>query len=157
MKLLVVLPRFPYPLEKGDKLRAYHQLRVLSQQHEIYLFALSDKEIPAASMEALKPFCKDIRVGKLNIFTKLWNSMLALFKGWPIQCGYFFRKKAKKDLWRFADELNPDAVYVQMVRTVPYVQDLKGEKTIDYQDVLSQGMLRRAQRAPFWQKPFFLY
>lgn len=157
MKLLVVLPRFPYPLEKGDKLRAYHQLRVLSQQHEIYLFALSDKEIPAASMEALRLFCKDIRVGKLNIFTKLWNSMLALFKGWPIQCGYFFRKKAKKDLWRFAAELNPDAVYAQMVRTVPYVQDLNGEKTIDYQDVLSQGMLRRSQRAPFWQKPFFTF
>ncbi|MEJ7659312.1 MAG: hypothetical protein WKG07_06630 [Hymenobacter sp.] len=24
MKLLVLLSRFPYPLDKGDKLRAYH-------------------------------------------------------------------------------------------------------------------------------------
>ena len=157
MKLLVVLSRFPYPLEKGDKLRAYHQLRVLSQQHEIYLFALSDKEFSAESMAALTPFCKEIRVGKLTLFTKLWNSLLAFFKAWPIQCGYFYSKKAKAALQRFAVEVKPDAIYAQMVRTVPYVQDIEVEKTIDYQDVLSQGMLRRAQRAPFWQRPFFKF
>ena len=101
MRLLVVLSRFPYPLEKGDKLRAYHQLRVLSQQHEIYLFALSDKEVSAASKAALMPFCKEIRVEKFNLFTKLWNSLLAFFKGWPIQCGYFYSKKAKGALMPF--------------------------------------------------------
>ena len=155
MKLLVVLSRFPYPLEKGDKLRAYHQLRVLSRQHDIYLFALSDKAVPPASMEALKPFCKEIRVGRICWWTKLTNSLRAFFKGWPIQCGYFYSREAKKALRQFADEVKPDAIYAQLVRTVPYVQELEGEKTIDYQDVFSQGMLRRAERAPFWKKPFF--
>lgn len=155
MKLLVVLSRFPFPLEKGDKLRAYHQIRVLSQQHDIYLFALNDREVSSAARTALEPFCKEIRIGKINIFSKLWNSFLAFFKGWPIQCGYFYRNKEKKRLQHFSEEIKPDAIYAQMVRTVPYVQHLDGEKTIDYQDVLSQGMLRRARRAPFWQKPFF--
>ena len=27
MKLLMTLSRIPYPLEKGDKLRAYHQIK----------------------------------------------------------------------------------------------------------------------------------
>ena len=155
MKLLVVLSRFPYPLEKGDKLRAYHQIRVLSRQHDIYLFALSDKEVSLASMEAMKPFCKEIRVGRICWWTQLTNSLRAFFKGWPIQCGYFYSREAKRTLQQFADEVKPDAIYAQLVRTVPYVQDLEGEKTIDYQDVFSQGMLRRAQRAPFWEKPFF--
>lgn len=155
MKLLVVLSRFPYPLEKGDKLRAYHQIRVLSRQHDIYLFALSDNEVPLASMEAMKPFCQEIRVGRFYWWTKLTNSLRAFFKGWPIQCGYFYSREAKKALRQFADEVKPDMVYAQLVRTVPYVQELEGEKTIDYQDVFSQGMLRRAQRAPFWKRPFF--
>lgn len=155
MKLLVVLSRFPYPLEKGDKLRAYHQIRVLSRQHDIYLFALSDNEVPLASMEAMKPFCQEIRVGRFCWWTKLTNSLRAFFKGWPIQCGYFYSREAKKALRQFADEVKPDMVYAQLVRTVPYVQELEGEKTIDYQDVFSQGMLRRAQRAPFWKRPFF--
>ena len=155
MKLLVVLSRFPYPLEKGDKLRAYHQIRVLSRQHDIYLFALSDTEVPASSLEAMKPFCKEIRVGRICWWTKLSNSLRAFFKGWPIQCGYFYSREAKRALRQFADEVKADAIYAQLVRTVPYVQELKGDKTIDYQDVFSQGMLRRAERAPFWQKPFF--
>lgn len=155
MKLLVVLSRFPYPLEKGDKLRAYHQIRVLSRQHDIYLFALSDTEVPASSLEAMKPFCKEIRVGRICWWTKLTNSLRAFFKGWPIQCGYFYSREAKRALRQFADEVKADAIYAQLVRTVPYVQELEGEKTIDYQDVFSQGMLRRAERAPFWQKPFF--
>ena len=57
MKLLLLLSRFPYPLEKGDKLRAYHQIRVLSQKHELYLFALADQEVPSSSIEAL-PECQ---------------------------------------------------------------------------------------------------
>lgn len=155
MKLLVVLSRFPYPLEKGDKLRAYHQIRVLSRQHDIYLFALFDTEVPASSLEAMKPFCKEIRVGRICWWTKLSNSLRAFFKGWPIQCGYFYSREAKRALRQFAAEVKADAIYAQLVRTVPYVQELEGDKTIDYQDVFSQGMLRRAERAPFWQKPFF--
>jgi hypothetical protein len=45
MKLLVVLSRVPYPLEKGDKLRAYHLVSRLARRHEVYLFCLSDQRI----------------------------------------------------------------------------------------------------------------
>lgn len=155
MKLLLLLSRFPYPLEKGDKLRAYHQIRVLSQKHELYLFALADQEVPSSSIEALAPYCKQIRVGRINACSKLGNSFLALLKGMPIQCGYFFNRKAKKQLMEFVREVKPDGIYAQLVRTVPYIQEISIEKTIDYQDVFSQGMWRRALRAPFWQKPFF--
>lgn len=155
MKLLILLSRFPYPLEKGDKLRAYHQIRVLSQKHELYLFALADQQVPSSSIEALAPYCQQIRVGKINACSKLVNIFFALLKGLPIQCGYFFNRKAKKQLKDFVREVQPDNIYAQLVRTAPYVRDISIEKTIDYQDVFSQGMFRRAQRAPFWQKPFF--
>ena len=44
-KLLVVSSRFPYPLEKGDKLRLFYQLKVLSKQYEIILCSLTDVKI----------------------------------------------------------------------------------------------------------------
>jgi sugar transferase (PEP-CTERM/EpsH1 system associated) len=155
MKLLFVLSRFPYPLEKGDKLRAYHQLRILSQNHEIFLFALSDQLVPQSSMDALAPFCSKIEVGYIGNCSKLVNSFRFLLKGLPIQCGYFYRRRAKQQLLDFVEEVRPDKIYAQLVRTVPYVQEFKGYKIIDYQDVFSQGMLRRAKQAPFWQRPFF--
>ena len=52
MKLLVLLSRFPYPLDKGDKLRAFHQLRYLAGRHEICLFALSDEDVSAEALAA---------------------------------------------------------------------------------------------------------
>ena len=60
MKILVVLPRFPYPLEKGDKLRAYHQIVELSKRHEVYLFAVSHTKVSDEQRTALQP---DLSVG----------------------------------------------------------------------------------------------
>ncbi|MBC8084766.1 MAG: glycosyl transferase family 1, partial [Hymenobacter sp.] len=57
MKLLVLLSRFPFPLDKGDKLRAYHQLRHLARHHEICLFCLTDEDVPATGYAAVRPLC----------------------------------------------------------------------------------------------------
>ena len=37
MKVFVVSSRVPFPLEKGDKLRLFHQLKHLSESHEVTL------------------------------------------------------------------------------------------------------------------------
>ena len=55
MRIGVLLSRFPYPLEKGDKLRAYHQIRELSKKHDIYLCALHVGRIYAADIDQLRP------------------------------------------------------------------------------------------------------
>ena len=35
-KLLVLLSRIPYPLDKGDKLRAFHQIKDLNASYDRY-------------------------------------------------------------------------------------------------------------------------
>ena len=40
MNILVIASRVPFPLEKGDKLRLYHQLKHLSSKHTLTLCAL---------------------------------------------------------------------------------------------------------------------
>ena len=42
MKIFVLLPRIPFPLEKGDKLRAFNQIKQLAKHNEIVLCALND-------------------------------------------------------------------------------------------------------------------
>ena len=44
MKLLILTSRFPYPINKGDKLRAYYQIKELSKQFEIHLISISDQK-----------------------------------------------------------------------------------------------------------------
>ena len=73
MKILVVLPRFPYPLDKGDKLRAYHQIVELAKHHEIHLFAVSHTKVPPEQRAALEPYCKTIAIVTPSRFTAYFN------------------------------------------------------------------------------------
>ena len=62
MRLLFILPRVPYPTEKGDKLRAFHQIKQLSKHHEIILCALNDGDLHEDAIPVLKKYVKAIHI-----------------------------------------------------------------------------------------------
>lgn len=153
MKIFVLLPRFPYPLEKGDKLRAYNQIRFLSEHHDIHLCALSDIPVRAEHIAAMKPFCASIHIIRLTKITIGVNIFLAFLKGKPLQTGYFYSRKARKSIDRLIAGIKPDHIYCQLIRVAEYVRKKPFPKTIDYQDVFSEGMRRRQFSAPAYLKP----
>ena len=156
MKLLVVLSRMPYPLEKGDKLRAYHLIKRLADRHEIYLFCLSDQQIKASDEEHLRSFCKHLQVVHLPRWRILLRVITAMFSRLPFQVSYFHHQKAQHAIDRVIATFQPDHVLCQLVRTTEYVRHRYSlPKTLDYMDTLSKGMERRAENAPFHLRPFF--
>ena len=62
MKLIYLTSRFPYPINKGDKLRSYHQIKELSKQNDIYLISLSEIKVPKSSIKQLDKYCKSDNV-----------------------------------------------------------------------------------------------
>lgn len=147
MKILVVLPRFPYPLEKGDKLRAYHQIVELSKRHEIYLFCVSHTKVSDEQRAALEPYCKDIRIVHLNRVICWVNIIRNWFSSKSLQMGYWNTAHSKHVCRNFAREVKPDIVYNQMVRTMPLVARLPYPKVMDYQDALSMNTERRMEHS----------
>lgn len=144
MKILVVLPRFPYPLEKGDKLRAYNQIRSLAERgHEIYLFAVDHNAVSQDSIRHLEAFCKEIVVVKLPRFDSYKNTLRNFFASKSIQMGYWDSKKSRKAIKAFIKKVEPDVLYSQMVRTMPLVARVNVPKVMDFQDALSMNMERR--------------
>ncbi len=155
-KLIVILSRIPYPLEKGDKLRAYHQIRELSHEFRIYLFALNNTTVAIdKAKKALNPFCQEIHFIHRSKCAIGWNMMLAFLKGQPVQLGYFYTKKAHRSILKNAQRIAADYVYCQLIRTAELAKGLQGIKTIDYQDVFSKGVERRIKKAPFYLKGLF--
>ncbi len=156
MKIFVLLPRIPWPLEKGDKLRAFNQIKQLAKNNEVILCALSDKKSNKdEAFEALKPYCTSINFIDLGKISILFNMAMAFFKGVPIQCGYFYNKKAHKEIHNLIEKHKPDMIFGQLLRIAEYIRKEKTPKTIDYQDVFSMGMKRRYEIAPFYLKPIF--
>lgn len=149
MKILVVLSRIPYPLEKGDKLRAYYQIRELSKSHDVYIAALYHGKIPENAFPELSPYCRKILFLKQSRFRSALNMLRALLKGIPIQCGYFYSNRNRKRLERIIASVQPDVIYCQLFRMAEYVRNCKTSKILDYQDAFSMGLERRAERAFF--------
>ena len=152
MKLFVLLSRVPYPLEKGDKLRAYNHIRCLSKYHEIHLFCLNDADLHPEAEEKLLEFCKSVTIVKLTKGKIYAGLISALFTGLPFQSGFFFNKKVKKFLYQKICEIRPDHIFCQLIRVAEYVKDLDIPKTLDYQDVFSKGAKRMSTKASFFMR-----
>jgi sugar transferase (PEP-CTERM/EpsH1 system associated) len=153
MKILVLTSRFPYPLEKGDKLRAFHQVKELGRNHEIILASVSDQLVLPEHLDALKPFCKKIVVHQLSFVKVLRNLFLSLFSSLPFQVRYFYSKNFQRKIYEVIEKEKPDAIYCQLVRMAEYVKDVQRiPKTLDYMDAFSTGLERLSKRSSFPKK-----
>ena len=157
MKIFVLLPRIPYPLEKGDKLRAFNQIKQLAKRNEIILCALNDnpKVNEQDAFHALQPFCQSINFIKITKPQILLGLVRAFLKGLPMQCGYFYNRKAVKKIDALIAKHKPDMLFGQLLRVAEYIRYKDLPKTIDYQDIFSYGMKRRADIASFVTRPIY--
>lgn len=157
MKIFVLLPRIPYPLEKGDKLRAFNQIKQLSRRNEIVLCALNDnaKVSEQDAFRALQPYCQSINFIKISKPQIALGLVRAFMKGLPMQCGYFYNAKAAKKIDALIKKHQPDMIFGQLLRVAEYIRNKDIPKTIDYQDVFSYGMKRRADIASPLTRPVY--
>jgi sugar transferase (PEP-CTERM/EpsH1 system associated) len=156
MKILFLVSRVPFELDKGDKLRAFHQLEFLSRHHEVILFALCDEPVPAGAQAALAAFCREVVICPISRVGAVWRMTKGLPRKIPFQVAYFYHRQAQQQLDELVQRHQPDHIFCQLVRMAPYVRQYGHiPKTLDYMDAFSKGMERRMQTASFWQKPFF--
>lgn len=156
MKILYIVSRFPYPLEKGDKLRAYHQLKSLSEHNEVFLYALCDKEIPVNYIQHLEGFCSSVKTSPLSKFQLFFNLIKTTFLPIPWQVGYFYSRTAQDEIDSIISTFNPDHIFCQLLRTSEYAKKYNNiPKTLDYMDVFSKGIERRLPAIPFYAKPLY--
>ena len=157
MKIFVLLPRIPYPLEKGDKLRAFNQIKQLAKRNEIVLCALNDdpKVSEQDAFHALQPYCQSINFIRITKPQILLGLIRAFFKGLPLQCGYFYNRKAARKIDALIANHKPDMLFGQLLRVAEYIRFKNTPKAIDYQDIFSYGMKRRADIASFVTRPIY--
>lgn len=147
MKILVVLPRFPYPLEKGDKLRAFNQIKILSKTNDIYLYCVSHEPVSEEQRQALQPYCKQICVVRSPRLANYINVFRNYLYAKSLQIGYWDSKLARRRFKQFESQVQPDVIYSQMVRTMTYVSRSRRPKVMDFQDALSMNAERRMDHA----------
>lgn len=156
MRIAYITSRFPYPVEKGDKLRAFHQIKGLAREHEVHLFAITHKPLEASDIKQLEALCSSVHVYRITAFRTIINVLLALLKGLPGQVGIFFDRRARREMYSDIGKLQPDHIIAQLIRTSEYVKAMPFPKTLDYMDAFSIGMAQRKSGA-FLLRPFMYW
>ena len=155
MKIAYVTSRFPYPVEKGDKLRAFHQIRSLSRNHDVYLFALTHTPVSEEHLKPLEEYCAGIFTFLIPRYKIPFNTFRSLMNGLPFQVGYFLDPGMKKKFQSELIKLQPDHVIAQLIRTSEYVRNIPFSKTLDYMDAFSFGAKQRSIGGQILLRPFY--
>jgi sugar transferase (PEP-CTERM/EpsH1 system associated) len=154
MRIFITSSRVPYPLEKGDKLRIYHQVKELSKNNDVFLCCLQVGKVHPKAKDELMKICQHVEFIKLNKLTIFLNLFLNLFSSKPFQVAYFYQRKAQNKIDSFIKTFKPERIYAQLIRTSEYVKmQHHVPKTIDYMDSFSLGMSRRSENAAFIFRP----
>lgn len=153
MKIVVLASRFPYPLEKGDKLRLYHQLRYLAQKHKVVLVALSEEKVSASDLAALEAFCEKVHVLPLSKSLFIFRLLFGWLRGLPLQVAYFYNKALQRGIDKIIETEKPAAIYCQLIRTAYFVRAQPGLKILDYMDCFSVNTSRWAEQSKWWIRP----
>ena len=89
MRILFLTARLPYPPNRGDRLRAYHFLRVLSREHRITLLSFIDDSREVGHVAALRPFCEDIQLVRRAGWQGAAGAALGAWRPLPLQSLYY--------------------------------------------------------------------
>ena len=126
-KLLFVASRQFWPTSGGKEITLYFNCKGLCEEYgyDIYLFCFADNN---AQRDIEKPdFIKKLVYANVpstrqGIASILKHSVFG--KGWPLQNSLYYNKRISKELTDFCEKIRPDVVVIDMVRLVPYADDL---------------------------------
>lgn len=155
MKLFFITSRFPFPIEKGDKLRVYYQLIELSRYYDIYLFSLSDYAPEPDHIKAIQPYCKEIINVTHNRMSSIKSIMAGMLSKVPIQTRYFYSSILERKLIKAVDHIKPDHIHFHLIRTTEYLKSHQKTSSVDLMDSFSLGISGLENKFTWLKKQFY--
>ena len=138
--VLYLVHRFPYPPDKGDRIRAFHIIDYLRSRCDLTVVTFDDSGVSVADRRALAGYCdrlEVIRAERGRAARGLWR----LGRGGCATLGAFQSKSFGDAVRRIARESPPEAVLLSSSGLADYlkVPELRPARTVvDFVDLDSQ-------------------
>ena len=124
MRVLMISPQIPWPLNMGSKIRIYHVLQELARAgYEVSLLALAFEPYVQEDLEALKPYCVDFNVITVQNRSRTRAALKALLSFKPYGVAKFENPEFKQAV---AEALQRayDILWVHFMETLAHVPQL---------------------------------
>ena len=139
MNVLFIAHRIPYPPNKGEKIRAYHQIRHIAKRHAVHLACLIDDPEDRQHVAALEQICASVDVvyrGRLHARVK---SLVGLLSSKPLSIHSFYSKELSRKIADRMKSVKIDVVFVFSSAMAEYVLRMADvPRVVDLVDVDSQ-------------------
>ncbi len=155
MRVLFLVHRFPYPPNRGDRIRSYHTLRFLSTWAKVDLACLADEPYLPEEEAALRGLCRRVAIASVGGLQRWIRAGQSMLRRRSLTEGLFFVPELQQTIRRWVAEEPYDAVLVfcsSMARYIPCPKspetrlvvdlvDVDSEKFFDYARVSRQGTI----------------
>ncbi len=139
MKILFLTSRLPYPPNRGDRLRTYHFLRTMSQEHSITLVSFVENKEEEKLTEGLAAFCDVIHTVHLPLYQSIAATALNFWRKEPLQTLYYRSAKMKNLIDKLIKENDFDLAVIHLFRMAQYLAEQKKMfRVVDLTDVISK-------------------
>jgi sugar transferase (PEP-CTERM/EpsH1 system associated) len=154
LSVLYLCHRVPYPPDKGDKIRTYHQLRTLSARHRIHLLALEDGS--SAELDGLSELCAEVEVFPLRRAAGYLRAAAAMAGRRPLTLAFFDSRALARRVVELTRKQRFDVVVACSSSTAPYALLAQGvPRVLDMVDVDSAKWEQYARFAPLPLRPVY--
>lgn len=151
-RLLFIAHRLPYPPDKGERVRAFHELKALSRHFRITLAALAHSDPDASAAEELRACCEKVLTGRAGGKLGLLRGAVALCSGKSVTEGFFQDRRLLRTLLEEARREPFDLVFAYSSSTLPYALAVPATaRVMDLVDVDSAKWSAYAEAA-WWPK-----
>lgn len=124
MKVLYLCHRVPYPPDKGDKIRAFHQIRALAKHHRVHLLTLSDGPLP--DLTPLQEICERVEVFPVSRPAAFMRSALGVLRPRPLTLSFFESAELRRRVEKLAASESFDVIVAYCSAMAPYVEPFAG-------------------------------
>ena len=97
-RLLFIAHRMPYPPDKGERLRAFHEIKALADHFRVTVAALTHSPADVAAAEGLRPMCQGIVHACAGGPAGLLGGAANLLTGRSLTEGYFRSARLRRRL-----------------------------------------------------------
>ena len=138
--LLFLAQRLPYPPTKGEKIRAFHELKYLAKWYDIHLGCLIDDPDDLQYVDTVRAMCSDIHVAQIGRRMGRVTSLRGLLTGEALSVTYFRDGGLMNWLRHVVETVQPTLTFVYSSNMAPYIFPLPktGMRVVDLVDVDSE-------------------
>jgi sugar transferase (PEP-CTERM/EpsH1 system associated) len=137
--ILFLANRVPFPPDKGDKIRTFHQLDRLARSHNVYAACFTETPRDVELAAALKRWCVEVVALPWNRRTGLVRAIRTLSSGRPLTVAAYRDPRLTKALADLARRVPFDVVTAFSSYMAPYALAVPaGRRVLDLCDVDSE-------------------